>query len=39
MTGISPEEIEDENTVEGDVDNDMTATDGVSERKRERTNP
>jgi hypothetical protein len=39
MTGISPEEIEGENTVEGDVDNDTTATDGVPERKRERTNP
>jgi hypothetical protein len=39
MTGISPEEIEGENTVEGDVDNDTTATDGLPERKRERTNP
>jgi hypothetical protein len=39
MTGISPEEIEGENTVEGDVDNDTTTTDGLPERKRERTNP
>ena len=37
-TGIPPEEIEGENTVEGDIDNDSTATDGVPERKRERTN-
>ena len=38
MTRIAPEQIEGENTVEGDVDNDTTATDGVQERKRERTN-
>ena len=38
MTGISPEEIEGENTVEGDIDNDTTASDGVPQRKRERTN-
>ena len=38
MTGIPPEEIEGENMVEGDVDNDTTATDGVPQRKRERTN-
>jgi hypothetical protein len=37
-TGILPEEIEGENTVEGDVDNDSTATDGVPERRGERTN-
>jgi hypothetical protein len=37
-TGIPPEEIEGENTVEGDIDNDSTATDGVPERQRERTN-
>jgi hypothetical protein len=38
MTGISPEEIEGENTVEGDIDNDTTASDGVPEEERERTN-
>ena len=38
MTGIPPEEIEGENTVEGDVENDSTANDGVPERERERTN-
>ena len=32
-TGIQPEEIEGENTVEGDVDNDSTVTDGVPERE------
>jgi hypothetical protein len=37
-TGIPPSEIESDNTVEGDVDNDTTATDGVPERQRERTN-
>jgi hypothetical protein len=37
-TGIPPEEIEGENTVEGDVDNDSTINDGVPERQRERTN-
>ena len=37
-TGTSPEEIEGENTVEGDTDNDSTATDGVPERERARTN-
>ena len=37
-TGIPPEEIEAENTVEGDVDNDTTSTDGVPEEERERTN-
>jgi hypothetical protein len=38
MTGIPPEEIEGENTVEGDVDNDATAGDGVPQRQRERSN-
>jgi hypothetical protein len=38
MTGIPPEEIEGQSTVEGDVDNDTTATGGVPQRKRERTN-
>jgi hypothetical protein len=37
-TGIPPEEIEGENTVEGDVENDSTATDGVPEAERARTN-
>lgn len=37
-TGIPPEEIEGENTVEGDVDNDTTGTDGVPQRERARTN-
>jgi hypothetical protein len=37
-TGIPPEEIEGENTVEGDVDNDATVTDGVPEREHARTN-
>ena len=37
-TGIPPEEIEGENTLEGDVDNDSTVTDGVPERERARTN-
>ena len=37
-TGIPPDEIEGENTVEGDVDNDATLTDGVSTRERARTN-
>lgn len=36
-TGIPPSEIEGENTVEGDVENDSTATDGVRERQRQRT--
>jgi len=38
MTGQSPQEIEGENTVEGDVDNDSTITDGVPEGEIERTN-
>jgi hypothetical protein len=37
-TGIPPEEIEGENTVEGDVDNDSTPADGVPQRERARTN-
>ena len=37
-TGIPPEEIEGENTSEGDVENDSTATDGVPEREEARTN-
>jgi hypothetical protein len=38
MTGILPEEIEGENTVEGDVENDTTASDGVPEEEKARTN-
>jgi hypothetical protein len=37
-TGIAPDEIDGDNTVEGDSENDSTATDGVPERPRERTN-
>jgi hypothetical protein len=37
-TGVRPEEIEGENTVEGDTDNDTTATGGVPELQRERSN-
>ena len=37
-TGIPPEEIEGENTVEGDVDNDTTANDGVPQHEKARTN-
>jgi len=37
-TGIPPEEIEGENTVEGDIDNDTTATDAVRRGKHSRTN-
>lgn len=37
-TGVPAEEIEGENTVEGDVENDTTASDGVPEEERERTN-
>jgi hypothetical protein len=39
MTGVPPEDIEGENTVEGDVENDSTGGHGVPLRKRERTNP
>lgn len=38
MTGIPPEETEGENTMERDVDNGPTATDGVPRGERERTN-
>jgi hypothetical protein len=38
MTGEGPEEIEGENTLEGDVENDTTAGGGVKERKPGRTN-
>jgi len=37
-TGIPPEEIEGENTVEGDTENDGTATGSVPEKERARTN-
>jgi hypothetical protein len=37
-TGTSPEEIEGDNTFEGDVDNDTTANDGVPQREKARTN-
>ena len=36
--GIPPEEIKGENTVEGDVDSDTTANDGVPQREKARTN-
>lgn len=38
MTGIRPEEIEGENTVEGDAENDSTANYGIPQEERERTN-
>jgi hypothetical protein len=38
MTGEDPETIKGENTVEGDAENDSTASDGVPEEERERTN-
>ena len=38
MSGEDPKSIEGENTVEGDVENDSTANDGVPEEDRERTN-
>lgn len=38
MTGERPGAIEGENTVEGDVENDSTVTDGVPQQDRERTN-
>lgn len=38
MTGEDPEELEGENTMEGDVENDTTAAGGVSERKLGNTN-
>jgi hypothetical protein len=37
-TGVPRETIEGENTVEGDVDNDSTATDGVPRGEHVRTN-
>jgi hypothetical protein len=37
-TGADPEELEGENTVEGDVENDANAQGGVDERQRMRTN-
>jgi hypothetical protein len=37
-TGVPPEEIEGQSTVEGDVDNDTTASGGVPQGKRERSN-
>ena len=37
-TGADPEEIAGENTVEGDVENDSTQTDGVPQEERGRTN-
>ena len=38
MTGVPPEVIEGQSTVEGDVDNDTNGAGGVSERERVRTN-
>ncbi|HEX8841271.1 MAG TPA: hypothetical protein VF757_03125 [Sphingomicrobium sp.] len=38
MTGVPPEEIEGENTLEGDVENDSTASDGAPQRDKARTN-
>jgi hypothetical protein len=38
MTGERPRSIKGENTVEGDVENDSTASDGVPQEDRERTN-
>jgi hypothetical protein len=37
-TGEDPEEIEGENTIVGDVENDSTASDGVPQEDRGRTN-
>lgn len=37
ITGIPPEEIVGENTVEGDVENDSTAGDGVPQGEKART--
>jgi hypothetical protein len=37
-TGEDPETLEGENTVEGDVDNDVNAQGGIDEDRRERTN-
>jgi hypothetical protein len=38
MTGEPPDAIKGENTVEGDVENDSTAGEGVPEEERGRTN-
>ena len=37
-TGEEPEEIEGENAVVGDIENDSTASDGVPQEERGRTN-
>lgn len=37
-TGEDPEEIAGENTMVGDVENDSTASDGVPQEERARTN-
>ena len=37
-TGIPPGEIAGDNTFEGDVDNDTTASDGLPEEERARAN-
>lgn len=37
-TGVGPEEIEEQNTAEGEVDNDTISSGGVPQGKRERTN-
>lgn len=37
-TGEKPRSTEGESTVEGDVDNDSTVSDGVPQRERGRTN-
>jgi hypothetical protein len=39
IAGEDPDSIKGENTVEGDVENDSTPTDGVPEHGRARTNP
>lgn len=38
MTGNSPQDVEGQNTVEGDAENDSTASGGVPEEELERTN-
>ena len=37
-TGEDPESLAGQNTVEGDVDNDVNAQGGIDEHRRERTN-